>query len=712
MLPEQNAADLEFVDIFTGDGAAEAKVGRILETYSVSGAAPLEPFAPEMDEAQRRFVFSESSTIRLLAPAGSGKTQSIANRIVHTVDAGTLARRVLLLTFDNAARATLADRVSTLLKERGHSEIPTVLTLNSYGNGLLRQDLREEVPHLSLGEDLPRHQGAIVRGALKELRKKKPEVNAVLPAKLAASVYCQLFSLLKNEIVTPQSVGTPEGKRLFLDLVGRVPAFRPWIEPWRGHPEGTARVRTALNAIVTLFGRYWTGMRQDGRMDFDDQKLLPYLALSANPGLARTVRAHHDVVIVDEFQDINRLDFALIMLVSEGAELVVVGDDDQAIYAFRGCSPRYIVDFESLSGRPTETCILDINYRSPANVVDLSQRLISHNTNRVNKRSRSRDGAPIADVELWHSVNSASEAQIIARAVKRVISAGKGKVDYGDVAVLFRMNAQSLPLQLALILNEVPYHCRREDNVLLSEAMGRILRLFAVHLALGAGQPVSEPQDAELLYESHFRWNIAKNRERFVALTRTTGHVVAAARQLEQSDSKWTGFPDAIAGLGGRRSAAGVIEYIGQNFRNLRGVVGTLEDAIDGHVPMGELLDLAGRFRGTSGEFLETLQRLTDKAQAGLFATGESDGVNLLTYFRAKGRQWHTVFLPGVNERVIPDPRAQVEDERRLFYVAVTRSTANLVLSYVRTAVREKVTPSRFLAELGVGDARERRSLT
>ena len=143
---------------------------------------------------------------------------------------------------------------------------------------------------------------------------------------------------------------------------------------------------------------------------------------------------------------------------------------------------------------------------------------------------------------------------------------------------------------------------------------------------------------------------------------------------------------------------------------DVRGLIGDLEQAIDGHVPLGELLDVARRFKGSTGEFYETLRGLAQKAEQGLFAAGEEDGVNLLTYFRAKGRQWHTVFLPGVNQRVIPDRRAPIEDERRLFYVAVTRPTANLAVSYVRQAVRERVTPSQFLSEMGMGEGRERRA--
>jgi DNA helicase-2/ATP-dependent DNA helicase PcrA len=121
-------------------------------------------------------------------------------------------------------------------------------------------------------------------------------------------------------------------------------------------------------------------------------------------------------------------------------------------------------------------------------------------------------------------------------------------------------------------------------------------------------------------------------------------------------------------------------------------------------------VDIASPFKGDTRQFYDLMGGLLAEVQGGLFHEAEGDGVNLLTYFRAKGRQWHTVFLAGVNERAIPHARAQVEDERRLFYVAVTRATSNLMLSYVRKAARFSVEPSRFLFEMGLETAEEKRA--
>ncbi len=155
---------------------------------------------------------------------------------------------------------------------------------------------------------------------------------------------------------------------------------------------------------------------------------------------------------------------------------------------------------------------------------------------------------------------------------------------------------------------------------------------------------------------------------------------------------------------------AQLVQVIASNFKNLGGIVGTLEDALNDTLPLGELVDIAGRFRGDTRQFHEMVTGLLTKVQGGIFHEEEGDAVNLLTYFKAKGWQWHTVIIPGANQKVIPHSRSKVEDERRLFYVALTRATHNLILSYVRQAVRSPVEPSQFLREMGLDKGEEKRS--
>jgi DNA helicase-2/ATP-dependent DNA helicase PcrA len=153
-----------------------------------------------------------------------------------------------------------------------------------------------------------------------------------------------------------------------------------------------------------------------------------------------------------------------------------------------------------------------------------------------------------------------------------------------------------------------------------------------------------------------------------------------------------------------------LVQRITADFKHLGGIIGSLEDAINGNLPLGEFVDIASRFKGDVRQFHEMLTCLLGKVEGGLYHAEEGDAVNVLTYFRAKGRQWNTVIIPGANQKVIPLGNANVEDERRLFYVAVTRATSNLIVSFVRHAVRSKVEPSQFIAEMGLKDAEEKRA--
>jgi DNA helicase-2/ATP-dependent DNA helicase PcrA len=488
----------------------------------------------------------------------------------------------------------------------------------------------------------------------------------------------------------------------------------PWLEALRGGLFEKAERRLVVNGLANLYRQYCQLMRNHNRIDFDDQKLLPYLAFAADERLVRAANSQFGYVIVDEFQDINRLDFELIRLIARAKQLIVVGDDDQAIYAFRGCSPDYIVRFPEHIGREVETQVLRVNYRSPRNVIEMSNRLICGNTCRIKKDPVAHNDRD-ADVKVWHCLNSASEALVFARTIKRLYAdlAAEG-FRYSDIAILFRMNSQSLPLQMALILEEIPYHCRKEDNVIVSDTMEKLLGLIGLHLKLQDAPSHHCLADTRLLCNCYFRHPRDQDVQQLHRFAEQAGRYDLAARAAARasgSHGKFTqNFVRAIDVLFMKATPVRLVQAIASNFKSLGGLIGTLEDAVNNTLPLGELVDIASRFKGDARQFHEMVSGLLARVQGGLFHQTEGDAVNLLTYFRAKGRQWHTVMIPGVNQKVIPHARARVEDERRLFYVAVTRATHNLMLSYVRQAVRSPVEPSQFLAEMGVGKAEEKRA--
>lgn len=491
-----------------------------------------------VDEHQRRVVDCRARTIRMVAPAGSGKTQTIVERALGRIAEGVPASRILVLTFDRAARASLVERLGSCSRERRIDATDcTVSTLNAFGAALLRRyapnEAREVVDEISADRLLGRACAAV--GAPPDLAARGVLVREV-------------FGLLKNALHDPRK-GAERSFVRFLER-DRVAAAR--MEDLRADVPG---VRARL--MAALFPALEREMRAARVLDFDDQKLRA-LALLQRLEPRAGMGGSWVEVVVDEFQDINRLDFELVRGLAEEADLLVTGDDDQAIYGFRGCSAAFIVGLERLLGRPVESHELAINYRNPPNLLAHAVRLVRHNRGRIPK-SPVAARSDAARVTVAATGGSEAEAVGLARRARKAIDRGRRPA---EIAVLCRTNA----------------HC-----ALLAERLR------------GAG--------------------------------------VACRVRAEAGD----GEPEPVgSGVRGRDYPA--------------------------------------------------------------------DAVTVATYFRAKGLQWPVVFLPGCNQGLVPHPRADLESERRLFYVALTRASNELVASWVAVP-RDEARPSRFLLEAGLLDS-------
>jgi DNA helicase II / ATP-dependent DNA helicase PcrA len=709
----------EIEDIFSSPSPELSQhVDALVERFETNHETKRFSFTIEADDEQRRFIKSDAEIIRLLAPAGSGKTQSIVNRIFYKASQGQSLKSFLVLTFDNAASLSLREKIATCLETLGlpSNETPDVLTLNKYGYQLIRGILRDRIGRRELGGEPAKAQFESIKRAMDTLKRRHPQEFSLLPGRLARRVYLDLISALKSNLLLPDKLLQRDSESILrlMKLAEDTDIFAPWLA---GLP-GSTGVRSPVTKVLTLLIHIYKGYEETNRdhnlIDFDDQKLLPFLELSADVDLARVATGNYKTVIVDEFQDINRLDFELISLLSERKSLAVIGDDDQCIYAFRGCSPDYIINLDKHLGRPFETHVLETNYRCPANVVEMGNRLIANNVDRVPK-SQVADREDLADIKLWHCLNSASEAQIIARSIRKIYNDREGSgFRYSDIAILVRINSQSLPLQIALILEDIPYHCRKEDNLIVSGTMRKLLGLMRLHLALLQDRRHASPEDSQLLLECWFPYTDRDRVTRFHQLALEHGGYLGLisappytlrALSLEKED-----FRETIRELAAPLTPLELVQLVSKNFRSLGGIVGTLEDAINEHLPLGELIDIASRFKGSTLQFYRKMHGLLEKVENGLYHTHEGDAVNILTYFRAKGRQWDTVVIPGLNQRVIPLGNQPIEAERRLFYVAITRASSNLMLSYVRSAVGDRVDRSQFISEMGLTQAEEKRA--
>ena len=481
----------------------------------------------------------------MVAPAGSGKTQTIVERALSRIEEGTPASRILVLTFDRAARASLVERLASSSRERGIDPTGcTISTLNAFGAALLwrhaPEEAREVVDEAEADRLLSR--ACATLGAPAELASRGPVVR-------------ELFALLKNALHDPRR-GT---ERAYVRFLASDAMAAKRLEVLRAD---VPRVDPAL--VASLFAATEREMRAARLLDFDDQKLRA-LALLERADLRAAVAGRWVEVVVDEFQDINRLDFELVRRLAARADLLVTGDDDQAIYGFRGCSSEFIVGLERKLGREVESYELAINYRNPPNLLAHAVQLVRHNRGRIPKSPVAARTDP-ARVTLAAAGGSEAEALGLAHRTRKAIDGGRRP---GELAVLCRTNAHCAALAEQLRAAGVPCRVRAEA---------------------GDGAPMRSQREGA-------------------------------------------------------------------------------------HVP--------------------------PENRAESSTEGRADAVTVATYFRAKGLQWPVVFLPGCNEGVVPHPRADVAAERRLFYVALTRASQELLASWVAVP-RGEARPSRFLVEAGL----------
>lgn len=685
-------ADLGFEQGFALRDELLQELSNRLEAAPVGVQMPLASFVPQVDEYQQKVVEATAQTMRVVAPAGSGKTQTMLNRVLLRIQQGLNPERLLLLTFDNAAATSLTSKLREQTELLGvELQSLQIKTLNAFGFGVLRNYVPEEYKGI-----IPQYrQIKLIREVTEGLKERSLERYRLLPQNIKPRFYVEFFSLLKNELFDPRG---PEAQRL-AEFITQSQQAVPFFEP--GLPQ--SKIRSIIEALIWLFMAYERAMQRDGLMDFDDQKLRCYLALKTSTDLKQRLQRKFTEIIVDEFQDINRLDFALVQLLSEQSALVVTGDDDQAIYGFRGCSPYYIINLQHSIGREVTPFELSINYRNPANLVRHANQLIRYNVNRIPKKPIAAR-SDRAEIKVVGTVSAGLEAKFIVSFIRKVRRANNN-LPFKDLAVLYRTNAQSLPLQVEFILNDLPYYVREQDNILTNEVLERLLGFLRLKLAvLNRSEPTV--RDAMLTLHAYFKYIDGATHNRIEALLARKPYffTVLASDELAHiapwitTSNVFQSVREAIEAL----SLMDTLGVIAKRFKGVRGMVGDLEDAIDDHLPLGEVYELAANFGGDTQEFVNTLERALERARQSGAGNQKEHGLALLTYFKSKGLQWHTVILTTCNEGLIPHKRAPIEDERRLFYVAMTRASSNLLISYVKNSVQQSVSPSRFIREAGL----------
>ena len=627
-----------------------------------------------LNDAQREAVMHFEGPILVLAGAGSGKTRVLTTRIARLIEHhGVDPRHILAVTFTNKAAGEMRERVSRALGTE--PEGMWAGTFHAIGVRLLRREaplVGRTASFTIYDED---DSLALVRRVMEQARISTKEWA---PKALRAEI-----SDAKNGLVTPEDYA----KRAV-------------------HP-----VERAATVVYPLFER---ALREANAADFDDLLVLPVRILEQHADRLAEYRSRFQFILVDEYQDTNRAQYRLIALLGgEHGNVLVVGDDDQSIYGWRGADIRNILDFEK--DFPAARVVrLEENYRSTPQVLDLANLVISANTSRRGKTLRATRGAG-ETVTLVGSLDERDEAEFVTTELL-ARRAADDTLALRDIAVLYRTNAQSRSLEDAFRLRAIPY--RLVGAVRFYDR--REIRDLVSYLKL-----IANPSDDEA-----FRRAVAVPRrglgdttiEQLGERARAAGvPLLAAAARPDLLDGLRPAARQALAEFAvlitrhrARAVDASVDELLLQLIADIRYEDVLRAEGKDGLDRLDNVRELITGAAETvideGGElgltpldhFLQRAMLVTDFDRQ----SADADAVTLMTLHNAKGLEFPLVFITGLEEGLFPLSRAhdapnELEEERRLFYVGITRAKRKLFLSHARSRRRNGETmpsiPSSFL---------------
>ncbi|WP_245862359.1 DNA helicase PcrA [Sanguibacter antarcticus] len=665
-----------------------------------AGAEQTAALVEGLNAEQREAVVHSGGPLLIVAGAGSGKTRVLTHRIAHLLATGRARpAEILAITFTNKAAAEMRERVSALVGPAAGR-----MWVSTFHSACVRI-LRREAAALDLRQSFSIYDSAdsqrLLTMVLRELD--------LDPKKYPAKQLSHKISSLKDELVTPE---------------------RYALESGAADPSGST-ANDFDQTLSNVYTRYQARLRQAHALDFDDLIMSTVRLLQEHPAVAEHYRRRFRHILVDEYQDTNHAQYTLVRELagaisdSRTAELTVVGDADQSIYAFRGATIRNILEFEA-DYPSARTILLEQNYRSTQNILSAANAVISRNPDRKAKRlwTDAGDGAKIIG---YVADNEHEEARFIAQEIDRL--GDSDGVRPGDVAIFYRANAQSRALEEVLIRVGLPYKVvggtrfyeRREIKDVIA-----YLRAVAnpdddVSLRRVLNVPKRGLGDrAEAMVVAQAERNRSSFGEALDHVEDIPGLTARALNPLRTFRDLMYGLRElAETGAGPATVLGEVLDRTGY-LADLRGS----DDPQDGTrvENLAELHAVASEFEesepdGTLTDFLERVSLVADSDQ---IPSSDDDGhegvptvdpgvVTLMTLHTAKGLEFPVVFLTGMEDGTFPHMRSmhdevELAEERRLAYVGITRARERLYIS--RSAVRSawgtpnEFPPSRFLDEI------------
>ena len=637
----------------------------------------------DLNQSQREAVLCCDCPSLVIAGAGSGKTRVITYKIAYLLEQGYEPWSILALTFTNKAAREMRERIGKLVNE----EQARLLWTGTF-HSIFGRILRYEADRIGFTSDFTIYDTSdsksLIKSIVKDLQldEKKYKPSAVLSH----------ISNAKN------SLNLPAAYRNSNRLLERDRA--------QNMPE-----------VCNIYEEYMQRCRKSNAMDFDDMLVYTWLLFKDNPDIAQKYQDKFKYILVDEYQDTNYAQHQIVLLLTNNQQHVcVVGDDAQSIYSFRGAKIDNILNFQKLYNN-VKLYKLEQNYRSTQTIVSAANSLIQHNVQQIRKDvySKGNVGDPI---EVCKAYSDVDEANIVVKKIRNLVA--KHSLKYQEIAVLYRTNAQSRSLEDAFRKQNMPYRIYGGTSFYQRKEIKDVIAYFRL---------IVNPYDEEALKR------IINYPNRKIGET-TLNKVIQAA--ISNNISAWDilthpdnldvnnptkerlkAFADMILSLreialsqDAHSTGLAVVEMSGIKEDIFRGSEPedlsrqeNLQEMMDGMATfVQDRVETDGGYMLT--HYLSEVSLLTDMDEDD---TEGDNKVTLMTVHAAKGLEFEAVFVVGLEEELFPsqmsmDSPRQIEEERRLFYVAMTRAKQHLILTYAKRRMKYGITsdcePSRFLKDI------------
>ncbi len=616
-------------------------------------------YLESLNDKQKEAVLYTDGPLLIVAGAGAGKTKTITHRIIHLIHQGVTPSSILAVTFTNKAAKEMRDRVHGLLEHSIHgtapSELPFVSTFHALGVHILKENahLLGLTKHFAIADE---HDAlVIIKDAMK--------TRDIDPKQYEPRKIKSIISRSKGDFIT-------------------VDAYRE-------------NATSALSSVVAAIWRdYEQALKKEKALDFDDLLLETVLILKKYPEIRKKYQERWKYIHIDEYQDTNEVQYELTkLLVGINENICVVGDTDQNIYSWRGANIKNMLHFEK-DYPNTKVILLEQNYRSTKNIIEAANAIIDKNTYRVAKTLFTEN--KLGDhISIYEAYDEASEAYFVADTITELLK----DTDPTDIAILYRANFQSRVIEEALLSKQIPYQVlgvKFFDRKEIKDVLSYIRAAYNKECLSDIKRIINTPTRGI-------------GKVTLLKLFANQFSDLPSAMQLKINT--FYALLEEIREYADAHTPSETIKFVIKESRLEETLGQGTSDEQERLENMKELVTLATKYDALpQGIGIEKLLEDASLASDQDTLLHKTKGVRMMTVHASKGLEFKYVFITGLEQDLFPHThggtksREDAEEERRLFYVALTRAEHKLYLSYaqLRTifGMRQVNTPSEFIYDI------------